>query len=100
MRCCFKEKWFKKTFRNAKEIGEFCQVNYGVTFPMFAKVDVNGKNTDPIFQYLKSEKPGLFGKRIKWNFTKFIIDKNGNAVKRFSPTTKPEKMESTILKML
>ena len=85
---------------NAKEIAEFCQVNYGVTFPMFAKVDVNGENTDPIFQYLKSEKPGLFGKGIKWNFTKFIVDKNGNAVKRFSPTTKPEKMESTILKML
>ncbi|MDT0690862.1 glutathione peroxidase [Salegentibacter sp. F188] len=86
---------------NAKDIQEFCQVNYGVSFPMFAKVDVNGKNAHPLFKYLKSNlRGGLFGSKIKWNFTKFVIDKNGKPVKRFAPTTRPEKMESTIKKLL
>ncbi|GAA5026339.1 glutathione peroxidase [Marivirga lumbricoides] len=83
------------------EIQEFCQVNYGVSFPMFEKVDVNGKDAHPLFKFLKSKlSRGFFGSRIKWNFTKFVIDKNGNPVKRFSPTTKPEKMEKTILETL
>lgn len=83
------------------EIQEFCQINYGVSFPMFEKVDVNGENAHPIFKYLKSKLGGgIFGSKIKWNFTKFVIDKNGNPVKRFSPITKPEKMENTIRKML
>jgi glutathione peroxidase len=86
---------------NSEEIQEFCQVNYGVSFPMFNKVDVNGDNAHPLFKYLKSKLGGgILGSKIKWNFTKFIIDKNGKPVKRFSPITKPEKMESTIKKLL
>ena len=86
---------------NADEIQEFCQVNYGVSFPMFEKIEVNGKNAHPLFKYLKKElSGGIFGSKIKWNFTKFVIDKNGNPVKRFAPTTKPEKMEKFIKKTL
>ena len=65
---------------------------------MFAKIDVNGKNTHPIFKYLKGKLNGLFGSRIKWNFTKFLLDSDGNPVKRFSPTTKPEKIEEYVKK--
>tara|TARA_B100001245_G_scaffold225202_1_gene199635 strand:- start:117 stop:620 length:504 start_codon:yes stop_codon:yes gene_type:complete len=79
---------------DAKNIEETCRINFGVTFPMFGKIDVNGSNTHPIFKYLKSQLGGIFGSRIKWNFTKFFIDKNGKPVKRFAPTTKPEKIES------
>lgn len=75
-----------------------CMVNYGVSFPMFSKVEVNGKNAHPVFKYLKSELRGIFGKRIKWNFTKFLIDKNGKPIKRFSPTTRPEKIEQYLIK--
>lgn len=86
---------------NSDEIQEFCQVNYGVSFPMFEKIEVNGKNAHPIYKYLKSElSGGLFGSKIKWNFTKFMIDKNGKPVKRFAPTTSPEKMESYIKEIL
>jgi len=84
----------------AEEISEFCQVNYGVSFPMFDKVEVNGPNAHPVFKYLKSELGGIFGSNIKWNFTKFVIDKNGKPVKRFAPTTKPEKMERYLQKIL
>ncbi|SDQ30393.1 glutathione peroxidase [Flagellimonas zhangzhouensis] len=80
----------------ASEISEFCQVNYGVSFPMFAKVDVNGKNAHPIFKFLKSKLGSLLGSKIKWNFTKFVIDKNGKPVKRFAPVTEPEAMEDYI----
>tara|TARA_B100000949_G_C14273977_1_gene448717 strand:- start:948 stop:1442 length:495 start_codon:yes stop_codon:yes gene_type:complete len=83
------------------EIQEYCQMNYGVTFPMFEKVEVNGRNAHPIFKFLTSELPGgLFGKRIKWNFTKFVIDKNGTPRKRFGPATRPEKMQGFIEKIL
>ncbi|WMN06663.1 glutathione peroxidase [Marivirga arenosa] len=86
---------------DSEQIQEFCQLNYGVSFPMFEKIEVNGNNAHPIYKYLKSKlKGGLLGSAIKWNFTKFVIDKNGNPVKRFSPTTKPEKMEATIKKLL
>ncbi len=85
---------------SSDEIQEFCQINYGVSFPMFAKIDVNGDNAHPIFKYLKSELGGWFGSRIKWNFTKFVIDKNGKPVKRFSPITKPEKMEKFLKKIM
>lgn len=86
---------------SSDDIQEFCQVNYGVSFPMFEKIDVNGKNAHPIYKYLKSKlSGGLFGSRIKWNFTKFVIDKNGKPVKRFAPTTKPEKMEAYIKEIL
>jgi len=84
-----------------KSISEGCVINYGVTFPMFSKINVNGKDAHPIYKYLKKELGGLFCSRIKWNFTKFLIDSNGNPVKRFSPTTKPEEIEEylkTILK--
>jgi glutathione peroxidase len=76
-----------------KSISEGCLINYGVTFPMFAKVDVNGDNAHPIFKYLKSKLKGTFGNSIKWNFTKFLIDEQGTPLKRFAPTTKPEKIE-------
>lgn len=84
----------------ADEISEFCQVNYGVSFPMFDKVEVNGPNAHPVFNYLKSKLGGILGSDIKWNFTKFVIDKNGKPVKRFAPMTKPEKMESYLQKIL
>jgi glutathione peroxidase len=84
-----------------EEIEQFCQVNYGVTFPMFAKVDVNGENAHPLFQYLKEKAPGVFGtKAIKWNFTKFLVDRNGNVVARFASQTKPSELKSEIEKWL
>jgi glutathione peroxidase len=67
---------------------------------MFSKVDVNGENAHPLYKYLKKEKSGIFGSGIKWNFTKFLIDKNGNPVKRYAPTTKPEKIEKDLKKLL
>lgn len=85
---------------DAKSIEEICTLNYGVSFPMFKKVDVNGKNTHPIFKYLKEELKGIIGSNIKWNFTKFLLDKNGNGVKRFSPKTEPKKLEKFILEEL
>ncbi|MEZ7874009.1 MAG: glutathione peroxidase [Bacteroidales bacterium] len=85
---------------SASEIQEFCQLNYGVTFPMFAKVDVNGPTAHPLFVYLKFKLGSIFGSKIKWNFNKFVIDKNGKPVKRFAPFTKPEKMESFLEKIL
>jgi glutathione peroxidase len=81
-------------------ISEGCLINYGVSFTMFAKVDVNGETAHPLFKYLKTELKGTFGNRIKWNFTKFLIDSEGKPLKRFSPYTKPEKMEKDILKAL
>ena len=83
-----------------KSIAEGCVVNYGVTFPMFSKIDVNGRSAHPIFKYLKDELGSIFGRNIKWNFTKFLIDRNGKPVKRFSPTTTPESMEDSIKKIL
>ena len=83
-----------------KSISEGCLLNYGVTFPMFSKIDVNGKNTHPIYKYLKGELSGLFGSKIKWNFTKFLIDSNGNPIKRFSPTTVPEKIDQYLINIL
>jgi glutathione peroxidase len=91
----------KQESGSSDEIEEFCQINYGVTFPLFQKIDVNGKDAHPIFKFLKSKQSGgIFGSGIKWNFTKFIINNKGVPVKRFSPTTKPEKMEKTIIKLL
>jgi glutathione peroxidase len=83
-----------------KEEIDACLLNYGVDFQMFDKIDVNGKNADPIFKYLKKELPGTLGGRIKWNFTKFLIDKEGKPVKRFAPSTKPEKLEKDIQALL
>jgi len=81
-------------------ISEGCLLNYGVTFPMFAKVDVNGENAHDIFKYLKKELGGFLGGKIKWNFTKFLIDKTGKPVKRFSPTTKPEEIDPYLMNIL
>lgn len=83
-----------------KSISEGCVINYGVTFPMFAKVDVNGGTAHPIFKYLKSKLGGILGSRIKWNFTKFLIDDKGRPVKRFSPVTKPEAIDDYLSKKL
>jgi len=84
-----------------EEIGAFCQRNYGVSFPISAKIEVNGEGTHPLWAYLKKEKSGFLGfSRIKWNFTKFLVDRNGKVVKRFSPTTKPETIAAHIEKLL
>lgn len=85
---------------SADEIESFCEVNYGVSFPMFEKVDVNGKDAHPLFKYLKRELGGFLGSKIKWNFTKFVIDQNGNPIKRYAPTTKPESIEGDIRKLV
>lgn len=77
-------------------IEETCKLNYGVTFKIFDKVDVNGENTHPIFKFLKRELRGILGNKVKWNFTKFLIDKGGNGIKRFAPTTKPKELEEYI----
>ena len=76
----------KQELNSNDEIQEFCQLNYGVTFKVFDKINVNGKNAHPLYKYLKKEKSGIFGGSIKWNFTKFLIDKNGNVVERYAPT--------------
>ena len=78
------------------EIQEFCQLNYGVSFPMFGKIDVNGSGADPLFTHLKSEAGGMLGDRIKWNFTKFLVNREGEVVKRYAPTTKPEAIAADI----
>ncbi|WP_285766075.1 glutathione peroxidase [Peribacillus sp. SI8-4] len=83
------------------EIDSYCKLNHGVTFPMFAKVNVNGKDAHPLFTYLAENAPGLMGsKSIKWNFTKFLIDRNGKIISRYAPKTKPLELESDIKKLL
>jgi glutathione peroxidase len=84
----------------AEEISSFCSLNYGVTFPMFAKIEVNGDNTHPLYAFLKEALPGTLGNAIKWNFTKFLLDKKGNPVKRYGSMTKPEEIEEEIQKLL
>ena len=84
-----------------KEIESFCEVNYGVTFPLFAKVDVNGDNAAPLYRHLKKSKPGLLGSEaVKWNFTKFLVDRNGNVVERYAPNAEPESITGDIEKLL
>ena len=86
---------------DAAEIANFCSLTYDVTFPVFAKIDVNGDNADPLFERLKSDAPGLLGsKGIKWNFTKFLVDRSGKTVERYAPTTKPEDIRADIEKLL
>ena len=85
---------------DAKQIEEFCASNYAVTFPMFAKIDVNGFRVHPLYQYLKSEKSGLLGPSIKWNFTKFLVDRAGKVVARHAPTTTPEALKKEIEALL
>ncbi len=83
------------------DIEEFCQLNYGVSFPMFEKVDVNGSNTHPLYEQLKAAKPGLMGtKAIKWNFTKFLVSKDGEVLKRYAPNTEPAAIKGDIQRQL
>ena len=86
---------------DAGEIASFCKLTYDVSFPMFAKLDVNGPGADPVFDWLKSQAPGLLGsKAIKWNFTKFLVDRRGAVAGRFSPATKPEALRKAIEPLL
>ncbi|MDR1708079.1 glutathione peroxidase [Dysgonomonas sp.] len=85
---------------NNEEIASFCEINYGVTFPIMEKIEVNGEQASPVFKYLKSKAAGFFGSRIKWNFTKFLISKDGQVIKRFSPIKNPKSLEKSIEKML
>ncbi len=85
---------------DSESVEQTCKLNFGVTFPLFEKIAVNGPNTHPIFKYLKKQKAGLMGSKIKWNFTKFLIDRDGNVIKRYAPTKKPEKLREDIAKAL
>ncbi|MGD0829586.1 MAG: glutathione peroxidase [Terracidiphilus sp.] len=85
----------------AAEIVSFCERNYGVSFPLFAKIDVNGPNADPLYQFLKTAKPGIFGtKKIKWNFTKFLVNRQGMVVRRFASSTKPKALAAAVDRLL
>jgi len=86
---------------DAAAIGQFCQVNFGVTFPLFAKIDVNGENAHPLYAYLKHEASGVLGtEAIKWNFTKFLVNREGQVVERYAPATKPEELNEAIEALL
>lgn len=86
---------------SAQDIQQFCDLNYKISFPLFAKIDVNGDNAHPLFRYLKREAPGLFGtKSVKWNFTKFLVRRDGSVYKRYAPTTKPQELSADIEKLL
>ena len=85
---------------NSGDIKNFCEINYGVTFPLFEKIDVNGKNAHPLFQFLSEAQGGVLTDSIKWNFTKFIVDSKGNVVNRFAPTTEPLKLTNEIEKLI
>jgi glutathione peroxidase len=86
---------------NGQDIGQFCTLNYGVTFPMFAKIDVNGGDAHPLYKFLKEAKKGIAGTAaIKWNFTKFLVDREGNVVERFAPTVKPAELEPEVARLL
>ena len=85
---------------SAEEIASFCTGRYGITFPQFAKIEVNGENESPLYTYLKSQKGGVGGSKIKWNFTKFLIDRDGNVVARYASTKKPEAIDSEVAKLI
>ena len=85
---------------DARQIEQFCSTNYAISFPMFGKVEVNGAGAHPLYQYLKSEKSGLLGSSIKWNFTKFLVDRSGKVVARHAPTTTPEALKKEIEALL
>ena len=96
----FPSNQFKQELGSADEIAEACQRNYGVTFPMFEMVDVNGSAAHPIFQWLKGEKKGMLGSAIKWNFTKFLIGRDGAVIERFAPTATPEDLRADVERAL
>ncbi|MBQ6467455.1 MAG: glutathione peroxidase [Clostridia bacterium] len=83
-----------------EEIASFCTGRFGITFPQFSKIDVNGENEAPLYTWLKAQKGGVLGSRIKWNFTKFLVDRNGNVIERFAPTVTPEKLDGEVAKLL
>ena len=83
-----------------EQIHTFCKGRFGITFPQFGKIDVNGKNEDPLYTYLKSQKKGKFNSKIKWNFTKFLVGKDGTVLERFAPTVTPEALESSVKEAL
>lgn len=83
-----------------EEIHSFCTGRFGITFPQFAKIDVNGKNEDPLYTLLKEKQGGQLGSKIKWNFTKFLVDKSGNVIARYAPTDKPESLDADIAALL
>lgn len=85
---------------NETQIGEFCKLNYGITFPLFSKIEVNGENAHPLYKFLKVQLPGTLGNEIKWNFTKFLLDKKGHPVQRYGSSTKPEEISGDIEKLL
>ena len=86
---------------SAEEIEQFCKVNFGLSFPLMGKIEVNGPGAEPLYDWLKSEAPGIFGtKKIKWNFTKFLIGRDGKVVRRYAPTAKPERLEADIAELL
>ncbi|WP_438318698.1 glutathione peroxidase [Sporosarcina sp. FA9] len=87
-------------FDNIDETTEFCQLNYGVTFPIMAKINVNGDEADPLFNHLTSEKKGMLSKKVRWNFTKFLVDRDGKVVERYAPQTAPEKLAEDVEKLL
>ena len=87
-------------YENIEETTQFCQINYGVTFPITTKIDVNGENAHPLFTFLKKQKKGILSDNIKWNFTKFLIDREGQVIERYAPTTIPSKIEEDIKKLL
>ncbi|HEY3548898.1 MAG TPA: glutathione peroxidase [Propionicimonas sp.] len=94
------DQFANQEFDNDAETADFCQMNYGVTFPMFAKVDVNGSKAHPLFGWLRDEQGGVLGDAIKWNFTKFLINREGKAVARYAPTVAPEDIEADIRALL
>lgn len=94
------DQFANQEFADDAETAEFCQLNYGVTFPMFAKVDVNGRDAHPLFAWLRGEKGGVLGDAIKWNFTKFLINRDGEVVRRYAPAVTPAAIEADIRKLL
>ena len=94
------DQFANQEYADDAETADFCRLNYGVTFPMFAKVDVNGRAAHPLFAWLRAEQSGLLGDAIKWNFTKFLLDRSGRVVRRYAPTVAPEDIEADIRALL
>ena len=94
------DQFAKQEYDDAGEIADFCQINYGVSFPMFAKIDVNGRAAHPLYTWLRKEAGGTLGNAIKWNFTKFLVDRDGRVVRRYAPTVEPAAIDEDIRALL
>ncbi len=94
------DQFANQEFDSDEETAEYCQLNYGVTFPMFSKVKVNGPEAHPLFTWLRDQAPGVMGSAIKWNFTKFVLDREGNVVRRYAPNTEPADIEADLKALL